>query len=163
MDCGERRSRGVDCVQRIKEMTGDEGFNALTEQYRGPGGGRGHRSRQGGPFGPANAASVAALLLTTEAVISRMPETGIKNLTREWAAAARTDSPQPPHRRRARMSPVRPNKKPISSTLPLPPFDLQAFLDSAGVARTIRKYNDPPSSFRKEMRRPTCSISRTAA
>ena len=38
------------------------------------------------------------------------------------------------------MSPVPPNKKPISSTLPLPPFDLQAFLDSAGVARTIRKY-----------------------
>ena len=27
-----------------------------------------------------------------------------------------------------------------SSALPLPPFDLQAFLESAGVARTIRKY-----------------------
>ena len=38
------------------------------------------------------------------------------------------------------MSVVAPNKKVVSSTLPLPPFDLQAFLDSAGVARTIRKY-----------------------
>jgi CRP/FNR family transcriptional regulator, cyclic AMP receptor protein len=38
------------------------------------------------------------------------------------------------------MSPVPSNKKPISAALPLPPFDLQVFLDSAGVARTIRKY-----------------------
>ena len=33
-----------------------------------------------------------------------------------------------------------PRKKPGSSTVPLPPFDLQVFLDSAGLARTIRKY-----------------------
>jgi len=38
------------------------------------------------------------------------------------------------------MSAVPPNKKSVSSTLPLPPFDLQVFLDSAGVARTICKY-----------------------
>jgi CRP/FNR family cyclic AMP-dependent transcriptional regulator len=33
-----------------------------------------------------------------------------------------------------------PPKSLPSTGLPLPPFDLQAFLDSAGVARTIRKY-----------------------
>jgi len=62
-------------VQRVKEMTGDEGFNALTEKYED--------LVAAGVIDPAkvvrsalqNAASVAALLLTTEAVISRMPET----------------------------------------------------------------------------------------
>jgi chaperonin GroEL len=62
-------------VQRVKEMTGDEGFNALTEQYED--------LVAAGVIDPAkvvrsalqNAASVAALLLTTEAVISRMKET----------------------------------------------------------------------------------------
>jgi CRP-like cAMP-binding protein len=38
------------------------------------------------------------------------------------------------------MSPVATKKKPVSSILPLAPFDLQAFLDSAGFARTIRNY-----------------------
>ena len=38
------------------------------------------------------------------------------------------------------MAPVPPKKKTLSPALPLPPFDLQAFLDSAGVARTIRTY-----------------------
>ena len=38
------------------------------------------------------------------------------------------------------MAAVPSNKKPVSSPIPLPLFDLQAFLDSAGVARTIRKY-----------------------
>lgn len=37
------------------------------------------------------------------------------------------------------MSPV-PPKKLSSPALPLPAFDLRSFLDSAGVARTIRKY-----------------------
>jgi CRP/FNR family transcriptional regulator, cyclic AMP receptor protein len=37
------------------------------------------------------------------------------------------------------MSPVPPNKKSVSA-VSLPPFDLQAFLESAGVARTVRKY-----------------------
>jgi chaperonin GroEL len=62
-------------VQRAKEMTGDEGFNASTEQYED--------LVAAGVIDPAkvvrsalqNAASVAALLLTTEAVVSRMPET----------------------------------------------------------------------------------------
>ncbi|OFW03788.1 MAG: Crp/Fnr family transcriptional regulator [Acidobacteria bacterium RIFCSPLOWO2_02_FULL_68_18] len=38
------------------------------------------------------------------------------------------------------MSPVPPKKQSHPPALPLPPFDLQAFLDSAGVARTICKY-----------------------
>ena len=62
-------------VQRVKEMNGDEGFNASTEQYED--------LVTAGVIDPAkvvrsslqNAASVAALLLTTEAVISRMPDT----------------------------------------------------------------------------------------
>jgi len=35
---------------------------------------------------------------------------------------------------------VPPKKNPPSPALPPPPFELQAFLDSAGVARTIRTY-----------------------
>jgi chaperonin GroEL len=61
-------------VQRVKEMTGDEGFNAQTDQYE--------NLVQAGVIDPTkvvrsalqNAASVAGLLLTTEAVISRIPE-----------------------------------------------------------------------------------------
>ena len=40
-------------VQRVKEMKGDEGFNAQTEQYRGPRESRRHRPGQGGPLGAA--------------------------------------------------------------------------------------------------------------
>jgi chaperonin GroEL len=62
-------------VQRVREMTGDEGFNALTERYED--------LVAAGVIDPAkvvrsalqNAASVAALLLTTEAVISQLAET----------------------------------------------------------------------------------------
>ena len=62
-------------VQRVKELKGDEGFNALTERYED--------LVAAGVIDPAkvvrsalqNAASVAALLLTTEAVISRMSTT----------------------------------------------------------------------------------------
>jgi chaperonin GroEL len=61
-------------IQRVKEMKGDEGFNAQTEQYE--------NLVQGGVIDPTkvvrsalqNAASVASLLLTTEAVISQIPE-----------------------------------------------------------------------------------------
>ena len=61
-------------IQRVKEMQGDEGFNAQTEQYE--------NLVQGGVIDPTkvvrsalqNAASVASLLLTTEAVISQIPE-----------------------------------------------------------------------------------------
>ena len=61
-------------VQRVKEMTGEEGFNAQTEQYE--------NLVQAGVIDPTkvvrsalqNAASIASLLLTTEAVISQMVE-----------------------------------------------------------------------------------------
>jgi chaperonin GroEL len=61
-------------VQRTRAMTGHEGFNAQTEQYED--------LVQAGVIDPAkvvrsalqNAASIASLLLTTEAVISMMPE-----------------------------------------------------------------------------------------
>ena len=61
-------------VQRVKEMKGDEGFNAQTDQYE--------NLVQAGVIDPTkvvrsalqNAASVAGLLLTTEAVISRIPD-----------------------------------------------------------------------------------------
>ncbi len=61
-------------VQRVKEMKGDEGFNAQTERYE--------NLVEAGVIDPTkvvrsalqNAASVAGLLLTTEAVISQIPE-----------------------------------------------------------------------------------------
>ena len=61
-------------VQRVKEMTGDEGFNAQSEQYE--------NLVAAGVIDPTkvvrsalqNAASIAGLLLTTEAVISRQPD-----------------------------------------------------------------------------------------
>jgi chaperonin GroEL len=61
-------------VQRVKEMTGDGGFNAQTDQYED--------LVQAGVIDPTkvvrsalqNAASVASLLLTTEAVVSQVPE-----------------------------------------------------------------------------------------
>ena len=62
-------------VQRVKELTGDQGFNAQTEQYE--------NLVEAGVIDPTkvvrsalqNAASVAALLLTTEAVVSHLAET----------------------------------------------------------------------------------------
>ena len=61
-------------VQRVKEMNGGEGFNAQTERYE--------NLVQAGVIDPTkvvrsalqNAASIASLLLTTEAVISQIPE-----------------------------------------------------------------------------------------
>ncbi len=61
-------------VQRVKEMNDEEGFNAQTEQYE--------NLVQAGVIDPTkvvrsalqNAASIASLLLTTEAVISQIPE-----------------------------------------------------------------------------------------
>ena len=58
-------------VQRVKDMNGDEGFNAQTEQYE--------NLVKAGVIDPVkvvrsalqNAASIASLLLTTEAVISQ--------------------------------------------------------------------------------------------
>jgi chaperonin GroEL len=64
---------GAIVVQRVKELNGDEGFNAQTEQYE--------NLVNAGVIDPAkvvrsalqNAASIASLLLTTEAVISQRP------------------------------------------------------------------------------------------
>jgi chaperonin GroEL len=61
-------------VQRVKDMKDDEGFNAQTEQYE--------NLVKAGVIDPVkvvrsalqNAASIASLLLTTEAIISQMPE-----------------------------------------------------------------------------------------
>jgi chaperonin GroEL len=61
-------------VQRVKTMKLNEGFNAQTEQYED--------LVKAGVIDPAkvvrsalqNAASIASLLLTTEAVISQIPE-----------------------------------------------------------------------------------------
>jgi chaperonin GroEL len=63
-------------VQRVKELKGNEGFNAQTEQYED--------LVAAGVIDPAkvvrsalqHAASIASLLLTTEAVISQIPESG---------------------------------------------------------------------------------------
>jgi chaperonin GroEL len=67
---------GAIVVQRVKAMTGDEGFNAQTDQYE--------NLVTAGVIDPTkvvrsalqNAASVAGLLLTTEAVISQIAEDG---------------------------------------------------------------------------------------
>jgi chaperonin GroEL len=64
-------------VQRVKAMTGDEGFNAQTERYED--------LVQAGVIDPTkvvrsalqNAASIAGLLLTTEAVISQIPDESV--------------------------------------------------------------------------------------
>jgi chaperonin GroEL len=61
-------------VQRVKDMKDDEGFNAQTDQYE--------NLVQAGVIDPAkvvrsalqNAASIASLLLTTEAIVSQLPE-----------------------------------------------------------------------------------------
>ena len=61
-------------VQRAREMEADEGFNAQTERYE--------NLVQAGVIDPTkvvrsalqNAASIASLLLTTEAVVSQIPE-----------------------------------------------------------------------------------------
>jgi chaperonin GroEL len=61
-------------VQRVKEMKDDEGFNAQTERYE--------NLVHAGVLDPTkvvrsalqNAASIASLLLTTEAVISQIPD-----------------------------------------------------------------------------------------
>jgi len=65
---------GAIVVQRVKAMKDDEGFNAQTEQYE--------NLVQAGVIDPTkvvrsalqNAASIASLLLTTEAVISLIPD-----------------------------------------------------------------------------------------
>jgi CRP-like cAMP-binding protein len=58
---------------------------------------------------------------------------------------AKTKLTSPALPKRGFVSPALPKISPalpkvVSPALPFPPFDLQAFLDSAGVARTIRRY-----------------------
>jgi chaperonin GroEL len=67
-------AEGSIVVSKVKEMTGDEGFNAATEVYED--------LVKAGVIDPAkvvrsalqNASSIASLLLTTEALISEIPE-----------------------------------------------------------------------------------------
>jgi chaperonin GroEL len=71
---GNAGHEGSIVVQKVKEMKGDEGFNAQTERYED--------LVQAGVIDPAkvvrsalqNAASIASLLLTTEAVISQIAD-----------------------------------------------------------------------------------------
>jgi chaperonin GroEL len=71
---GNAGHEGSIVVQRVREMTGDEGFNAQSEQYED--------LVKAGVIDPAkvvrsalqHAASIASLLLTTEAVISQLPD-----------------------------------------------------------------------------------------
>src|SRR5437868_514205 len=61
-------------VQRVKEMNDEEGFNAQTDQYE--------NLVRAGVIDPTkvvrsaiqNAASIASLMLTTEAVVSQIPD-----------------------------------------------------------------------------------------
>jgi chaperonin GroEL len=61
-------------VEKVKEMEGDKGFNALTEKYED--------LVKSGVLDPTkvvrtalqNASSIAGLLLTTEGLISEIPE-----------------------------------------------------------------------------------------
>ena len=67
-------AEGSIVVAKVKEMKQDEGFNAATETYED--------LVKAGVIDPAkvvrsalqNAASIASLLLTTEALVSEMPE-----------------------------------------------------------------------------------------
>ena len=65
---------GAIVVQRTKELAGDEGFNAQSERYE--------NLVAAGVIDPTkvvrsalqNAASIASLLLTTEAIVSQIPD-----------------------------------------------------------------------------------------
>ena len=65
---------GAIVVQKVREMKGDEGFNALTDTYE--------NLVKAGVIDPAkvvrsalqNASSIASLLLTTEALVCDIPE-----------------------------------------------------------------------------------------
>ena len=61
-------------VRDIRKKGGNMGFNAQTMEMRGPGRGRRHRPGQGRPHALQNAASIAGLLLTTEALVCEIPE-----------------------------------------------------------------------------------------
>jgi chaperonin GroEL len=76
---GNAGHEGSIVVERVKEMKGDEGFNAQSEQYED--------LVNAGVIDPAkvvrsalqHAASIASLLLTTEAVISQLADSRAKS------------------------------------------------------------------------------------
>jgi chaperonin GroEL len=73
---GNAGHEGAVVVAKVRQMKGDEGFNALTEQYE--------NLVEAGVIDPTkvvrsalqNAASIASLLLTTEATVCEIVETG---------------------------------------------------------------------------------------
>ncbi|PYQ10716.1 MAG: molecular chaperone GroEL, partial [Acidobacteria bacterium] len=75
---GNAGHEGAVVVGKVREMKADEGFNALTEKYE--------NLVDAGVIDPTkvvrsalqNAASIASLLLTTEAIVSEIPEEGGK-------------------------------------------------------------------------------------
>ena len=71
---GNTGYEGAVVVAKVREMKGEEGFNALTDEYE--------NLVDAGVIDPTkvvrsalqNAASIASLLLTTEALVSEIPE-----------------------------------------------------------------------------------------
>ena len=71
---GNAGHEGAVVVAKVRDMKADEGFNALTEEYE--------NLVEAGVIDPTkvvrsalqNAASIASLLLTTEAIVSEIPE-----------------------------------------------------------------------------------------
>ena len=61
---------GAVIVAKVRENKDrDYGYNAEDRRVRGPGEGRRDRPHQGYPYGSAERGSIAALMLTTEAMI----------------------------------------------------------------------------------------------
>jgi chaperonin GroEL len=67
-------AEGSVVVEKVKDQKGRHGYNAETGKYEDLMKGRNHRSHQGHPVCPSECASVAALLLTTEAMIAEKPK-----------------------------------------------------------------------------------------
>jgi chaperonin GroEL len=64
---------GIVC-EKVVEGKGNFGYNAADRRVRRPGQGRRDRPHQGHPHRPANAASVATLLLTSDALVAEKPK-----------------------------------------------------------------------------------------
>ena len=66
---------GALIVREVKKRSGNEGFNVAIGKYENPVKARLVSSiRPGGPHGAAECCSIAALMLTTEALVTEMPE-----------------------------------------------------------------------------------------
>ena len=66
---------GALIVQEVKKRSANEGFNVAIGKYENPVKARLVSSiRPGGPHGAAECCSIAALMLTTEALVTEMPE-----------------------------------------------------------------------------------------